>query len=405
MALTNPFLRGVVNGFLGSPYYKDYKHASKTFLTNYYGNAPKFKWLFHVYFEFNAYALADNWQQVFPDTVNQGLLVKNIDLPKFNIALQEMNQYNRKRYIQTKINYDPIKITFHDDNANQIRHLWHSYYAYHYNDTNQPLDSGATGRTDTDKASSVLNKKNIYSADISDQKDWGYVGEYNNVSSGVFNGKAPFFKTIRIYGFNQHNYAEYQLINPIIESFAHDNYDYYNNTGVMENQMTVRYESVKYYEGAFNGENPGSLVKGFADRGVYDTELSPIARPGANKTIFGNGGLVDAGLGIAKDLSNGNILGAIQKAGRVSRTFKNPQQILQTAKREIVGGVIGAVQNPAAARNIFTFPTPGGQSNGASQNVNNTAANNTTGQALPTGPNNPIVSRPPYEPPTEPGGA
>ena len=403
MALTNPFLRGVVNGFLNSPNLKDYKHASKTFTTNNFGNSPKFKWLFHVYFDVNTYALGDNWQQAFPSTTNQGLLVKNIDLPKFNIALTEMNQYNRKRFIQTKINYDPVRITFHDDNANQIRHMWHAYYSYYYNDTNQPMTgTSAAGQPDVDVNASMLNKKNIYSADISKEQGYGYIGEYSNSASGIFMGKAPFFRTIRIYGFNQHNYAEYQLINPIIESFAHDQYDYYSRDGIMEHAMTVRFENVKYYEGSFNGQNPQAQIKGFAEKGVYDTELSPIARAGNNKTIFGSGGLVDAGLGIVEDLSKGNILGAVQTAGRLSRTFKNPQDILRTAKTEIVKGTIGIISNPSSARNIFNFPTPGGQNNNNSQNVGATNTTNTGSEPISVPANTPV--RGPFEPPTGPGG-
>jgi hypothetical protein len=319
-----------------------------------------------------------------------------------------MNQYNRKRFVQTKINYDPIKITFHDDNANQIRHLWHSYYSYYYNDTNQPNGADSSpSPPDVDTDTSKLAKKNTYNADISKEQGYGYIGDYSNDAQALWNGKAPFFKSIRIFGFNQHNFAEYVLVNPIIESFAHDQYDYYSNNGTMEHQMTVRYENVKYYEGAFNGQNPGKLVNRFAESGVYDTELSPINRPGNNKTITGPGGLLDAGLGIVNDLSNQppNILGALQKAGRLKNTFKNPQAILQTAKTEIVGGVIGAIQNPAAARNLFTFPTPGGQSNPASQNVNNTQIQVQTGPSVSTPANNPIQSRTPFQPPTEPGGA
>jgi hypothetical protein len=329
-------------------------------------------------------------------------MVKNIDLPKFSVQLTEMNQYNRKRFVQNKINYDPIKITFHDDNANQIRHLWHAYYAYYFNDTNQP---GDVTPGDVAKTASILSKKNTYSADISKEQGYGYYGEYNDAARGIFNGKQNFFRTIRIYGFNQHNFAEYVLINPVIETFAHDQYDYYSNNGTMEHQMTVRYENVKYYEGSFNGQDPSKFIERFAEAGVYDTERSPINRPGNNKTIIGPGGLLDAGQGIVEDLSNNNILGALQKAGRLNRTFKNPQDILTTAKREIVGGVIGAINNPAAARNVFNFPAPGGQNNSASQQVDNTRIAVPSDPTVPTPANNPISPRPQFEPPTGPGGA
>ena len=69
-----------------------------------------------------------------------------------------------------------------------------------------------------------INVKNQYYSNISDIARWGYLGEPNSasVASGV--AKAPFFRSIRIYGFNQHSFALYELVNPIIERFEHDTY-------------------------------------------------------------------------------------------------------------------------------------------------------------------------------------
>lgn len=368
------FLRGTMDGFLGSPYLKDYKHASKTFTTNAYQNTPKFKWLFHVYFEANA----ENGS-VYPfcaDLPNYGLMVKSIDLPKFNIPVTEMNQYNRKRLVQTKINYEPTRITFHDDNNNQVRNLWYSYYSYYYSDPSQPLSSNTPG-----DAASALNNRNIYDKDVSSQLNWGYQGEIS--SSNLTTGRAqkvPFFKSIKIYGFNQHNFALYELINPIISDFSHDTYNYNETTGTMENTMTIKYESVKYYQGALNGEDPNKFVAKFAEQGTYDTEISPLSRPGTTRSIMGQGGLVDAGQGIMADLANGNILGAAQTAGRVSRTFKNSQQLLQTAQSELVAGAISAASSPQAAqtvRSLFNLPSKGSTIGTGAQNSNATNAMNT----------------------------
>lgn len=390
------FLKGTVNGFLGSPNLKDYRHASKTFVASNYQNAPKFKWLFHVYFDINKYLIANNPELAFPSTSNYGLLVKSIDLPKFNLNLTEMNQYNRKRYVQTKISYEPVRITFHDDNASQLRRLWYAYYSYYYNDPSNPVTKGTNQSNDPDFVSSELMNKNIYTNIIKEnQRSWGYNSSNGQASEDGFNGtngtKQPFFKTIHIYGFNQHNFSLYQLINPSIESFNHDTYNYNEGNGIMENSMTVKYETVKYYEGALNGQNPGTIVKQFADPSVYDTELSPIARNGTNRTILGQGGLVDSVNGILGDIGSGNILGAIQTAGRVSRTFKNKQQLLQTAKAELVGGVLSAVSNPQTSRGAFNFPTVGSNSGNGGQNANATNARRTNPQPVAT-PNNTTIS-------------
>lgn len=390
------FLKGAAEGFFGAQYLRDYQHAAKIFRTNAYGNAPKFKWLFHVYFDINTTLVSQN-PDIFPAPQIPGLLVKNINLPKFNITLAEMNQYNRKRYVQTKINYDPISIAFHDDNDSSIRQMWFNYYSYYYNDPTQPRapDGDAIGGLIAGlgvDAAAQLNIPNTYNPDISQQQSWGYRGEPANTSTSTAIGitKAPFFKSIKIYGFNQHSFALYELINPIIERFEHDTYDYYQTNSTMENRMTIRYESVRYSQGALNGSDPSASVSGFGLPSDYDQTLSPIAKPGSNRNILGEGGLLDAGLGFVEDLQRGNILGAIQKAGTVRNTFKNPQNILQTAKSEILNGALNAAGNPQTVRSLFNFPTTSSVSGATAQQVGSGNYPNTNAPAINTPANTPI---------------
>ena len=382
------FLKGVGAGFVDDVYLRDYQHASKIFRENGYANSPKYKWLFHVYFDINKEEVAGaNVAKIFPSTTNYGLLVKTIDLPKYTISLTEMNQYNRKRLVQTKIAYDPIRIVFHDDNASQIRQLWFNYFSYYYNDPNQPSSLYSGNRSlSPDDSAAILNDKNVYNPDITLEQNWGYIGEHSRGSLPRAY-KIPFFKSIKIFGFNQHNFAMYQLINPMIESFTHDNYSYYETRSTMENQMSIRYESVKYYDGALNGQKPSEIVDGFAQPNQYDTTLSPINRPGTNKTILGQGGLFDAGAGIMNDISTGNYIGALQTAVRTGRTFRNGRQILNAAKSELVGEVIGNIEK--ATRTGFTFPAAGASATTSQQQTSNTNARNTQAKSLSTSQNNP----------------
>jgi hypothetical protein len=184
-------------------------------------------------------------------------------------------------------------------------------------------------------------------------QNWGYLGEpTTSASASAINQPKPyFFKSITIYGFNQHNFSAYTLINPMIERFEHDTYDYSSGTGVMENKMTVRYETVTYEEGAGAGK-----VKGFGNGQYYDTTLSPITRPGSQLSIMGPNGLVDAADGILGDLSKTppDVLGAIQKAGTTLRTFKG-SDLADLAKGELTKGILTAAANPNTIRSGFNF--------------------------------------------------
>jgi hypothetical protein len=347
-----------VKAFFGNDYLRDYTHASKTFRSNGYAYAPKYKHLFHVYFDINTAftSVNNNW----PQDANFSLTVKTVQLPKYGFELTTLNQYNRKRIIQTKIKYDPIQITFHDDNNNLVRKLWHSYYTYYYKDAAQvDLNVGQVGPVATKGGKVYDNNRNIYQPSLKGNDDWGYIGEGNQstVNSSKLPGKVkiPFFKSIDIYGFNQHNFVMYRLLNPIIESFGHDTYSY-SESGIMENTMQLQFETVKYYDGAIDGRQPGEIVKDFGNDATYDRTLSPIARPGSNASILGQGGLVDAAGGIINDISSGNYLGAIQKAGAAAQTFKNPANILNIAKGEALGIATNAIAGTPNRNNQFNFP-------------------------------------------------
>ncbi len=153
------------------------------------------------------------------------------------------------------------------------------------------------------------------------------------------------------------------MINPIISGWQHDTYDYAQGNGIMQNTMTIDYETVKYYDKA-----PNKSAVGFANPSHYDTRRSPIARPGSTNSIFGQGGLLDVVDGISEDLQSGSVLGligAVQKAG----TFYNTNQQNGGLKKLVVseatalgktviqGALPGAVRAVASRADGWIFPT------------------------------------------------
>lgn len=358
-------LKAAGGALIGSDYLRDYRHAAKTFRSNSYAYAPKYKFLFHTYFSINS--------EAWPDGVgkNFGILVKDIRLPTYNFTTLQLNQYNRKRIIQTKIKYDPVTISFHDDNSNTINKLWYAYYTYHYNDSNKPNVMFAGKRGSTPPANGTNNSQklsmadynvsNIYNDSITGNADWGFYGEAAKTNS---NGqKLPFFQNITVFGFNQHSFTAYTLINPVITAFNHDTYNYEEGSGVMKNTMTIDYETVVYNEGAISGKKPEEIVTGFGDPANYDRKTSPWMQPGANGSILGPGGLVDGAGGVVSGFKQGGvsgILGAGLAAARTFNTAKN-MDLATTAKYELLNMVAQSAWeygSPIARNRNILFDIP-----------------------------------------------
>jgi hypothetical protein len=354
----NNFFNGVYEGLTTADDLKDYRHASKLFLSDGYALAPQTKFLFHVYFTLNTAEIPGlrNAFSTIQDTSTIGMMVKTADLPKFNIDVSEFNQYNRKRYVQGKINYEPVNITFHDDGSDLVRSMWNAYYSYYYQDSLHQYD-GVTN-ADLSGAQSPLdfNRRDIYD-NLRNVNNWGYDGAGN--ASGY---KPNFFKDIKIFGMNRGNFTQYTLINPIITNWAHDQFDYSQGGGTMSNQVTLRYETVKYARGAI-GSAGDSNVKGWGDPSTYDNEPSQFGKAGSVASITGAGGLLDAGASVIDDLASGNILGALVTGATAYETFSDFDfgAAFESEGTDVATGVLTAVAaSPTVtnAVNNFVFPKP-----------------------------------------------
>ena len=363
---------------------RDYQHASRVFTTNAYELKPRFKFLFHVSFTLNVQEIpALRGAMGNDDITNLSYIVKTVDLPKYNIDNETLSQYNRKRVIQKKINYEPCTIVFHDDGGDVSRNMWYNYMAYYYKDPSQQYlapnnTNGSIGPSANRQAGFGYNARDIYN-DVRQVNDWGYIGESFNDGTSSATGKPPFFRDIRIYGMDQHKFAEYVLINPLITNWSHDQYSYAEGGGIMQNSMTVAYETVKYYTGAVGKPTQGGdpNVQGFADGAHYDTTPSPLTRLGNRATVFGQGGLLDTGVGILEDLQSGSVLGLIgaaQKAGTAANTFKG-KNIAAIAKSEtvaigkstVIKALPGATRSVANKADGWIFPQAQAQRQAAAQ--------------------------------------
>jgi hypothetical protein len=337
-----------VNDFFNAASLRDFAHASRVFVQNTQEKAPKQKFLFHVHFSINKIFLPQGNDKASP---NFGILVKNCELPKFKMDTNVLNQYNRKKIVQTRVQYDPISVEFHDDGASAVSSLWYSYYTYMISDGLNGLNQKTHNI--------LLNKRNTYSTNT-DFTNWGLSGGQSLTDGQVDDEKAPFFNYISVFGFNQKRFVEYRLVNPVIDAFSHDSYDYGASNGTMSNRMSIQYEAVQYYSG--NIGDAATNIPGFMQNG-YDTTASPLVTAGGSPTISGDSGLLKT-IDVFSD-PNASLTDKLRAAAQTASTFRNPTNVMNAAIGEAKNAILGAENSDGQRRNFnFKFPFGGGTSSG-----------------------------------------
>lgn len=267
----NKFLGDVLRGFLAPKgNMADFQHASRLYVDDTFRLAPKNKFLYYVVFNINSEALNDvSFQDRHQLELNY--LVKSADLPKYTIATETLNQYNRKTNVYTKIQYDPVTITLHDDNNGISNMLWALYYGYYFNDRQNSMDPYSDVRP-------PAYERSLY--DDKSQFPFRYGMDVDNGFDDLSGTPYPFFNSIQLFTLSRQRFFSYLLCNPKITKWDHDTVNQSEGNGVIENKMTLAYDAVIYNSGMVDVDDPA----GFALL-HYDNTPSPIA----GEEIFQNG--------------------------------------------------------------------------------------------------------------------
>lgn len=343
-------MASLIKGFLDSVFkgalnpkgnLADYAHAARMFTDDSFRLAPKQKFLYHVSFNINPQSVAalPNFNRTVTEELN--MLVKSVDLPKYSIATATKNQYNKKRKLQTKIDYDPITIVFHDDNYGITTAMWQMYYQYYFRD-------GTYGKKDaTNTASNTVptayNRGNFYATD--DQSNTKRFGLDNDSFS-------PFFTTIEIFQMARKRYTCYTLVNPVITQWQGDTLSYASSDPAA-NSMTIEFETVFMSRGPVQA---GIAPKGFGGR-HYDQSPSPLSLAGGGTTsVFGVGGVLSDLIGFGggknpfSDIESQNGSGGgslLKKALQFANRLKNSKNLSKEGLRQeglqILKGGLGAI--------------------------------------------------------------
>lgn len=275
----------------------DFAHADALYIRNNLRLSPKTKFLYHVVFDVNQQALASMGKTV-QNLLNKrefNLLVESIDLPRFNVDVDEKNQYNRKKLVQTRIRYEPIQLSFHDDMAGLTTLLWECYFRYYYQDPNY-ASKNAIGQPNTNVPQSYYDS--LYKGE-----------ESNTYRYGLDNNRSrhqPFFNSITINQLYSNNarpeFTAFTLINPIITNMNHDTMSQSDNT-LAKNNMRIQYESVVYGRGRTKVDEPA----GFGDPSHYDLSYNPRNSNDTIGELFGLGGFVNGLNTVFNDVRNNEV--------------------------------------------------------------------------------------------------
>ena len=224
-------------------------------------------------------------------------MVKAVDLPRMSVDIEELNQYNRKTYNMTKVNYSPITITFHDDSANTIRDFLANYYNYYFSDGSVSHDAQHDLRDGTG-----LRQSYSQNGFLGTGGAWGLDSTFTHEARGQ-----NLLDYIQIYSLSKGRASGYKLINPILSGINHGTHDASAGGTPMEHSVTVNYEAIMYDE---KQVSEMSILGG----SFYDREKSVLSGAGGGtNSVLGPGGMFDKGMDIFGNLQQGGI-GGIAKA-------------------------------------------------------------------------------------------
>jgi len=161
-------------------------------------------------------------------------LVRTADLPSASFKTETLPQYNKKKIVNTGVEYEPVSITVLDTVGNEWLTILMKYFSYHFmNPRNK--SSGAKGR-EFNKAGEVGGLDMMNS-------EFGSTNSFDSNAAGYNTNLTPyFFERIDYVLYHGNKGVQYSLINPVITGFKTSSIDY-SSSNMMEFNLQFAYES------------------------------------------------------------------------------------------------------------------------------------------------------------------
>ena len=249
--------------------------------------------------------------------------ISKIDRPKATPTLKELRQYNRKRLVQTGIEFGDLNVTMHDTVDDRVLRVWQAYYKWYFGE----------GRM-ADKKKTAWTSNVIDQLDTTAAAQWGFSPP--NASNTLSN--TNFFDSLDIYTFYGKRYTQVRVYNPKISGMEFEAMDSegttlttcsftikpegieYINTGEIISSTEIvlfNLNTGDYYEPSdlFGGVNAGLMrISDQLENGIDNllTNISSIpfvggALAGAAGKFINGTGIAGFPMKIAQKLSTGNL--------------------------------------------------------------------------------------------------
>ena len=164
-------------------------------------------------------------------------LVRTAQMPGVQFQTETLNEYNRKKIVNTGVEYDPVSMTVFDTVGNEWLTLLMKYFSYHYMD---PRNKNDPGNRDVegfvDRTGGSENQQTRFGQDTFDSNAAGY----------NTNQTAHFFERIDYVLYHGNKGVQYSLINPVLKSFRPGEIDY-SSSDFKDFELQFEYERFTIY--------------------------------------------------------------------------------------------------------------------------------------------------------------
>ena len=302
------------------------------------------------------------------DAIRRSLVfnIKQIDGPKVNFQYDTLNQYNRKRNVYRRVDYDPVNIRFYDTMDNSALKLFRYLYELNLKDgRNRNKEYG--GET-------AFNKGLYQSNPISSESD--FITQHNfGLDSSISNTTYP-IKSLDLFLIHGGKYNLIRFVHPKIIAMDHDVLTYEASAPV-EIGMQFAYETIVYETLNYDMATARDVTINFDE--ILANSLPMPNTPGISIAPEGSNGSFEPNFDWSEVAANlSNFTTANSQGGTISENGSSPNNSSASAISNTgasFGNAYATAKKTLTANNYVANPSSNSNGDKLTKDSNGNVAN------------------------------